>query len=113
VALPTDYSFAQLGALAAHAFSLFIAANLFLATAIAGFGDDSASFIRPLGAYALLVPAIAWALLARATGRFQRLSDLRRRPSAMAAAVGVLALPAAAGVALDVRALAGIFGAHG
>src|SRR3989337_1077371 len=69
-------------------------------------------FFSLLPLYALLVVPIAALLLARAAGRFERLSDLRGQQWAMAAALAVLTLPVVLGSVLGVVAVADIFEAN-
>ena len=60
-------------------------------------------------AYVLLALPLASVTCARATGRFQRLSDLRQRPAVMGTLIAVVAPPVMVGLFLDVRAIADIF----
>jgi hypothetical protein len=112
--VPSDYSPAGLGTLAAIGFSILFAAGM--AGAIgSGFGEegDNAPFFTVLPAYVLLVPTVTGALLRRFGTEFGRLSDLRGRVSALAAALAVIAVPIAFGLMLDVQAITDIFEANG
>lgn len=62
--------------------------------------------------YALLAMPLGAYVLGRANGGFERLSDLRRRPGLMAAALALLAAPVVVGVFLDVDAVREIFEAN-
>lgn len=62
--------------------------------------------------YVFGVVPIASLLIARASGRFERLSDLWEHRWAMAAALAVLAAPVIAGLVLDALAVADIFEAN-
>jgi hypothetical protein len=61
--------------------------------------------------YVLLALPIAAALIARAAGGFERLSDLRHHRGALFGASAVLALPVIAGLIMDAAALTDIFSA--
>ena len=109
--LPTDYSPWRLASLGAQGFGLFLAVMIVIAAVGGGFGEegDNGTFIRAQSAYLLLAVPIVSVLLARATGRFQRLSDLWPRRDALTAAFVMLALPVIFGVFLNARAIADIF----
>ena len=102
-----------LAGLAAYGFALLITAPS-LGAAANGFGGEGGDrvFFSLLPLYALLVVPIAALLLARAAGRFERLSDLRGQQWAMAAALAVLTLPVVLGSVLGVVAVADIFEAN-
>ena len=89
-----------LGSLAAHGFGLLL---LLPALTSIGFRGQQATALLVL--YALLALPLAGLALARANGGFERLSDLRGRPTLMAAAVALLAAPLAVGITLDARAV--------
>lgn len=93
-----------LGALAAYGFGL-----LLVLPAVTSVGFLAQQETLPLLLYALLAMPLGAYLLAHANGRFERLSDLRGRWPLLAAALAVLALPVALGIALDVRAVSDIF----
>jgi hypothetical protein len=92
---------------------IFMTGSLaFLALTILGFGPGRPE-VQVLLAYVALCVPIAAALLARVSGPFERLSDLRGHTSATATAYGVLALPVVVGLALDAQEIIQIFGANG
>ena len=62
--------------------------------------------------YVLVVMPIASILIRRSAGRFDRLSDLRVHPRAMAAALAVLAAPIIAGIVFDVVTVREIYEAN-
>jgi len=96
-----------LGALGAHGFGL-----LLVLPALGSLGilaqQEALLLLLP---YTLLAMPLGAYVLGRANGGFEGLSDLRRRPLLLAAAVAVLAAPLALGVVLDALALADIYGA--
>ena len=98
-----------LGARAAQAFGLLLVLPAVMSIGFVAGEGDAILLLLP---YVLVVMPIASLLLARAAGRFDRLSDFRGHRLAMGAALGVLALPVALGLVLDVRAVADIFGAE-
>jgi hypothetical protein len=57
-----------------------------------GFGEEgnTRAYLRFVGTYVLLIPAIASGLLAHRVGGFQQVSDLRRYPGALVMALAVL-----------------------
>ena len=81
--LPGDLSLSGLAAQATNGFGLFLAALTVLAAVVTGFGEegDNRAFFQIVPAYVLLAVPLASVMCVRATGRFQRLSDLRRRPA--------------------------------
>jgi len=89
-----------LGSLAAHGFGLLL---LLPALTSIGFRGQQATALLVL--YALLALPLAGLALARANGGFERLSDLRGRPTLLAAALALLALPLVVGTTLDVSAV--------
>ena len=95
-----------LGGRAARAFGLLL---LLPAVMSIGFLAEEGDIL--LLPYVLVVMPIASLLLARAAGRFDRLSDLGGHRLAMGAALAVLALPVVLGLVLDVRAVVDILGA--
>ena len=82
-----------------------------VATVGFGFGQDGdkRAFFQIVPAYVLLALPVASVMCARATGLFQRLSDLRQRPAVMVTLIAVLAPPVIVGLFLDVGAIADIF----
>src|SRR3990172_6397247 len=97
-----------LGSLAAHGFGLLLV--LPALTSVAFLAQQEALLLLLL--YPLLAMPIAALLLGRANGGFERLSDLRGRPTLLTAALALLALPVIVGVALDANAIADIYGAN-
>ena len=95
-----------LGALAAYGFGL-----LLLLPALGSVGLLSQQKTLLLLLYALLAMPLGAYVLARANDGFERLSDLRGRPTLLAAALALLAAPVVLGVVLDALALADIYGA--
>ena len=112
--LPTSFSLPSLFSLVAHGFGFFIAVLIGAAVSF-GFGEggNTREFLRFVGIYVLLIPAIASVLLARHVGGFQQLSDLRRYPGALAVAWAVLTPPVVVGGVLIALALIQIFAASG
>jgi len=92
-----------LGALVAYGFGLLL---LLPALASVGFLAQQKTLLLLL--YALLAMPLAGLALGRANGGFERLSDLRGRPTLLAAALVLLALPLVVGTTLDVRAVVDI-----
>ena len=109
VLLPSDLSLSGLAIQVTIGFGLFFAAMI-VALVGNGFGQegDNAAFFRIVPAYVLLALPVASVMCARATGRVQRLSDLRQRPAVMVTLIAVLAAPVMLGLFLDVRAMADI-----
>src|SRR3990172_2431280 len=93
-----------LGALAAYGFGLLL---LLPALGSVGFLSQQKTLLLLL--YALLAMPLAAYVLARANDGFERLSDLRGRPTLLAAALALLALPLVVGMGLDALALAEIY----
>lgn len=82
-----------------------------LLPAVGSIGIVAGGIGRILLPYVLLALPLTSALIARATGHFERLSDLRRHPGALAAAVAVLTLPVIVGLVLDAMAISDILSA--
>jgi hypothetical protein len=110
----TSFSLPSLFSLVAHGFGFFIAVLIGAAVSF-GFGEggNTSEFLRFIGIYVLLIPAIASGLLARHVRGFQQSSDLRRYPGALAVAWAVLTPPVVVGVVLIALALIQIFAASG
>ncbi|MBI1884738.1 MAG: hypothetical protein HYS09_00180 [Chloroflexi bacterium] len=87
----------------------YLFAPLLLLPAIGGIGIVAGRAVALFLPYILVGMPITTVLVGWSAGRFDRLSDLRGRWLAMAAALAVLALPLAVGLFLDVQAVAGIF----
>ena len=103
--LPSDYSLRGLIRLAAQTLGLGIT----VPTAILIVPSLDSLVFGLLPAYLLLVvPPAAW-LIARVSGGFERLSDLRAHLRAIVAALAVLALPLVIGLVLNVQAVAEIY----
>lgn len=105
---PPSLQRSGLPSLAGHAFGL-----LLLLPAVGGIGLVASGAARIFLPYTLLVIPITALLIGRTVGRFDRLSDLRGHWGAMAAALAVVALPVAGGIALNVLAITDIFEAAG
>jgi len=94
-----------------YAFGMLFAA---MGVAITGsaFGEDGreAPVYAILPGYLLFITTLCAAVLVRRTGRFERLSDLRQDSRAFATAIAVVAVPVAAGVALDALSLVEMLG---
>ena len=103
--LPSDYSLAGLIRLAAQVLGV----GVLVPTAILIVTSFDSLVLALLPAYLLFVVPTAAALLARASGGFERLSDLRTHRWAIVAALAVLALPLALGLVLNVQAIAEIY----
>ena len=101
-----------LGALAAYGFAIVVTLPMIGGIA-SGSGEegDNQLFFSLMPVYALLAMPLGAYVLARANGGFERLSDLRGRPTLLAAALALLALPLVVGMVLDALALADIYGA--
>lgn len=112
VLLPVDLSLSGLAIQVTIGFGLFLATLIVVATVGFGVGGGEGvnrAFFRTVLAYVLLALPLASVTCARATGRFQRLSDLRQRPAVMGTLIAVVAPPVMVGLFLDVRAIADIF----
>ncbi len=103
--LPGDYSLVGLARLAAQALGVVAV----VPTAILIVGSLDSVVLALLPAYLLFVVPSAAALIARASGGFERLSDLRTHRRAIMAALAVLALPPVLGLVLNVQAIAEIY----
>jgi len=104
--LPTSYSLAMLGSLAAHGFGLFLGVQMGMAAGF-GFGEEgnTREFLRGLSIYLLLIPSISSTLLTRRVGEVHRLSDLRQRPGVLAVPLAVLTPPLVTGGVLITLAI--------
>ncbi len=87
-----------------HALGLFLLVPA--AAGILSVAGGAALIIMP---NVIVAMPIAFMLIARSVGRFERLSDLRENRGAMATALAVLALPVVLGAILDVQAVADIY----
>ena len=105
LALPSDYSLAGLIRLAAQVLGVgvLVPTAILILTSL----DSPVSGLLP--AYLLFVIPTAAVLLARPSGGFERLSDLRTHRRAIVVALAVLALPLAVGLVLNVQAIAEIY----
>ena len=103
--LPGDYSPAGLARLAAQAMGVAVV----VPTAILIVASLDSLVFGLLPAYLLVVVPTAAGLLARASGRFERLSDLRTDRRLILAALAVLALPLVLGLVLNVQAIGEIY----
>jgi len=99
-----------LAVLPAYALGLLMTAGLLGAVA-AGFGAEGSKrwFFTIVPAYLILAMPLAAILIGRRR-RFDRVSELKDDPLAIAAALAVIILPVVVGVALDAQALSEILG---